>query len=69
MVELLGTLKWVDLGMGSWQLITAQGTVDLYGDIPSSYDGKQVKVYGERAAAGFMMSSDQAVSVKRIELV
>ena len=66
MVEHRGTLKWVDIGMGGWQLITASGSIDLYGDVPQSLKGKQVVVRGEPVSSGIMMTSAQAIRVHSI---
>ena len=66
MVEHRGILKWIDVGMGGWQLATASGDIDLYGDIPQSLKGKQVVVRGEPVSSGIMMTSAQALRVHSI---
>ncbi|MBM75451.1 MAG: hypothetical protein CMK59_08610 [Proteobacteria bacterium] len=66
MVEHRGILKWVDLGMGGWQLVTKSGTIDLYGDIPQNLNGQKVVVKGTPVSGGLMMSSSSALRVHNI---
>ena len=66
MVEHRGILKWVNVGMGGWKLVTNSGDVDLYGDIPQSLKERQVIVKGEPVNSGIMMTSTRAIRVHSI---
>lgn len=63
----VGTLRFVDVGPGTWVLDTEEGTVQLSGSVPAAYDGQEVEVDGRPInALGFGMVSDRSVEVRRI---
>jgi len=59
-----GTLKRIDLGPGTWVLVTESGEHPLDGEIPDDLDGQRVVVEGsKRASFGFGMVGDNAIRV------
>lgn len=62
-----GTLRYVDVGPGTWVLDTEEGTLQLSGAVPSNLNGSQVDVEGRPInALGFGMVSDRSIEVRRI---
>ena len=59
-----GTLKRIDLGAGTWVLVTADGEHPLDGEIPEDMDGQKVVVeVSKKASFGFGMLGDAAIRV------
>jgi hypothetical protein len=62
-----GTLRRIDLGPGTWVLVTDDAEHPLDGEIPDDLDGERVVVEGRRQGAfGFGMLGDHAIRVESL---
>ena len=68
-MKLVGKLVKVDLGGGGWALETSDGRrFELAGKVPADLEGEEVRVEGRTVeAAGFLMTGDPTLDVKRVE--
>ena len=63
-----GTLRYLDIGPGTWVLDTDEGeTLQLSGSVPRHLAGRTVEVEGRPVNAfGFGMTSDRSIEVRRV---
>jgi hypothetical protein len=67
MSQWTGTLRYVDVGPGTWVLDTEEGTLQLSGSVPANLAGTMVEVEGRPINAfGFGMVSDRSIEVRRV---
>lgn len=64
----IGTLRFLDIGPGTWVLDTEDGeTLQLSGAVPRHLAGCAVEVEGRPVNAfGFGMTSDRSIEVRRV---
>lgn len=66
--EWVGTLRFLDVGMGAWVLEAGGGKVALYGPIPAELKDRRVRVFGRRVEVfGYGMVGGAAIEVQRVE--
>jgi hypothetical protein len=67
MARFSGTLRKVDLGPGTWVLVTEDGEHPLDGEIPDELDGEEVVVEGRKKASfGFGMLGGTPIRVESL---
>lgn len=66
--EWVGTLRFVDVGLGAWLLEERSGAIPLFGVILAELKDRRVRVAGRRVEIlGYGAAGGAAVEVQRME--